>query len=62
MSRGALAVGADGIMVEVHNNPSEALCDAKQALTIDMFTRLMRGLREMEAFLAEQEGEGEVTG
>jgi 3-deoxy-7-phosphoheptulonate synthase len=62
MSRGALAVGADGIMVEVHNNPSEALCDAQQALTIDRFARLMRGLREMEAFLAEQEGEGEVTG
>jgi 3-deoxy-7-phosphoheptulonate synthase len=62
MSRGALAVGADGIMVEVHNNPSEALCDAQQALTIDMFARLMRGLREMETFLAEQEREGEVTG
>jgi len=62
MSRGALAVGADGIMVEVHNNPSEALCDAKQALTIDRFTDLMRGLRKLEAFLAETESEGEVTG
>jgi 3-deoxy-7-phosphoheptulonate synthase len=62
MSRGALAVGADGIMVEVHNNPSEALCDAKQALTIDRFTDLMRGLRKLETFLAEAESEGEVTG
>jgi 3-deoxy-7-phosphoheptulonate synthase len=62
MSRGALAVGADGIMVEVHNNPSEALCDAQQALTIDRFTDLMRGLRKLEAFLAEAESEGEVTG
>jgi 3-deoxy-7-phosphoheptulonate synthase len=62
MSRGALAVGADGIMVEVHNNPAEALCDAKQALTIEKFTDLMRGLRRLEAFLAEEESEGEVTG
>jgi 3-deoxy-7-phosphoheptulonate synthase len=62
MSRGALAVGADGIMVEVHNNPAEALCDAKQALTIDEFTDLMQGLRRLEAFLAEPESEGEVTG
>jgi 3-deoxy-7-phosphoheptulonate synthase len=62
MSRGALAVGADGIMVEVHNNPSEALCDAQQALTIARFTELMRGLRKLEAFLAEQQREVEVTG
>jgi 3-deoxy-7-phosphoheptulonate synthase len=62
MSRGALAVGADGIMVEVHNNPAEALCDAKQALTIEGFTDLMRGLRRLEGFLAEEESEGEVTG
>jgi 3-deoxy-7-phosphoheptulonate synthase len=62
MSRGALAVGADGIMVEVHNNPAEALCDAQQALTIERFTDLMRGLRRLEAFLAEPESEGEVTG
>jgi 3-deoxy-7-phosphoheptulonate synthase len=62
MSRGALAVGADGIMVEVHNNPAEALCDAKQALTIERFADLMRGLRRLEGFLAEEESEGEVTG
>jgi 3-deoxy-7-phosphoheptulonate synthase len=62
MSRGALAVGADGVMVEVHNNPAEALCDAKQALTIDTFTDLMQGLRRLETFLAEEQIEGEVTG
>jgi 3-deoxy-7-phosphoheptulonate synthase len=62
MSRGALAVGAHGIMVEVHNNPSEALCDAQQALTIERFTDLMHGLRRLEAFLAEEKSEGEVTG
>ncbi len=61
MSRGALAVGAHGVMVEVHNNPSEALCDAKQALTIDQFGDLMRGLRRLEAFISEQDSEAEVA-
>jgi 3-deoxy-7-phosphoheptulonate synthase len=32
LSRGAAAVGADGIIVEVHNDPDEALCDGPQAL------------------------------
>ncbi len=62
MSRGALAVGAHGIMVEVHNNPSEALCDGEQALTIDQFGGLMRGLRRLEAFINEQDSEAEVAG
>jgi 3-deoxy-7-phosphoheptulonate synthase len=62
MSRGALAVGAHGIMVEVHSNPSEALCDAQQALTTERFADLMKGLRRLEAFLASPAGGGEVTG
>jgi 3-deoxy-7-phosphoheptulonate synthase len=62
MSMGALAVGAVGIMVEVHNDPSVALCDAKQALTIDRFGTLMKRLRGLEAYLAEQRNgdEGEA--
>jgi len=35
MSRAALAAGADGVMLDVHPNPSEALCDGPQALTPD---------------------------
>jgi 3-deoxy-7-phosphoheptulonate synthase len=62
MSMGALAVGAAGIMVEVHCNPAEALCDAKQALTMDGFAGLMRRLRGLESYLAEQASENEVTG
>ena len=54
MSMGALAVGAAGIMVEVHNDPSVALCDAKQALTIERFGTLMKRLRGLETYLAEQ--------
>jgi 3-deoxy-7-phosphoheptulonate synthase len=62
MSMGALAVGAAGIMVEVHCNPSEALCDAKQALTLDGFAGLMGRLRGLEAYLAEHANGSEVTG
>ncbi len=32
MSRAAAAIGADGIIVEVHQDPDEALCDGPQAL------------------------------
>jgi 3-deoxy-7-phosphoheptulonate synthase len=62
MSLGALAVGAQGIIVEVHCNPSEALCDADQALTVEMFGSLMRRLRPLEGFLAGQGREPEVAG
>ncbi len=39
------AVGADGIMVETHLNPAEALSDGHQTLDADEFTALMSGLR-----------------
>lgn len=41
MSRAAVAVGADGIMVEVHHNPVEALSDGKQSLTPENFEVVM---------------------
>jgi len=41
---GAVAVGADGVMVEVHPNPEEALSDAEQQLTLDQFRDLMKDL------------------
>ena len=40
----AVAAGADGLLVEVHPNPPEALCDADQALTPADFAALMRKL------------------
>lgn len=40
MAAAAAASGADGIMVEVHNNPSCALCDGAQSLTPDQFDEL----------------------
>ncbi|MBQ6839826.1 MAG: 3-deoxy-7-phosphoheptulonate synthase [Oscillospiraceae bacterium] len=42
MALAAAAAGADGIMVEVHNNPACALCDGPQSLTPDQFAKLNR--------------------
>jgi 3-deoxy-7-phosphoheptulonate synthase len=41
MSRAAIAAGADGLTVEVHDRPEEALSDGPQALTPDLFGELM---------------------
>ena len=51
MSMAALAAGADGMIVEVHHNPREALCDADQALTPDMFANMMERLKPLKSFL-----------
>ena len=40
MAAAAAAAGADGIMIEVHNNPSKALCDGAQSLTPEQFAKL----------------------
>jgi len=49
LSKAALAAGADGIMVEVHNDPEHALCDGEQSLTPDTFTEMMNTLRKYAA-------------
>jgi 3-deoxy-7-phosphoheptulonate synthase len=51
MSMAAVAAGADGMIVEVHHKPQEALCDADQALTPDMFANMMKRLRPLKSFL-----------
>jgi 3-deoxy-7-phosphoheptulonate synthase len=40
MARAAVAAGADGIMVEVHNDPKSALSDGAQSLYPDQFVQL----------------------
>ena len=45
LSKAALAVGADGLMVEVHNDPQKALCDGDQALTPEAFDHMMSELK-----------------
>lgn len=49
LSKAALAVGADGLMVEVHNCPECALCDGEQSLTPDQFRELMGTLAKYAA-------------
>ncbi len=51
MSLAAVPAGADGLLIEVHHNPDEALCDADQALTPDRFDALMRRLRPLRDFV-----------
>lgn len=47
LAKAALAAGADGIMVEVHNDPDKALCDGEQSLRPEIFAQLMDELRVM---------------
>jgi 3-deoxy-7-phosphoheptulonate synthase len=42
MSRAAIAVGADGVLIEVHHKPEEALSDGPQALLPEMFAQVVR--------------------
>ena len=52
MSKAAVAAGADGLMIEVHNKPEEALCDGEQAITPEEFDGIMKKI----ARYAELEG------
>jgi 3-deoxy-7-phosphoheptulonate synthase len=45
MSKAALAVGADGLIIEVHHHPESALCDGHQSLSTEEFSNLMNELR-----------------
>ena len=47
MALAAAAAGADGIMVEVHNDPAHALCDGAQSLTPEQFTELSGRIRKL---------------
>ena len=50
LSRTAIAAGADGLMIEVHNNPKCALCDGAQSLDPAQFDHLMQDVRRRVAF------------
>jgi 3-deoxy-7-phosphoheptulonate synthase len=47
MALAAAAAGADGIMVEVHNDPAHALCDGAQSLTPEQFANLSGRVRKL---------------
>jgi len=46
LAKAALAVGADGLMIEAHNNPAKALCDGAQSLDLEQFASLMIELKK----------------
>jgi len=45
LCRGAVAIGADGLLVEVHPHPAEALSDGQQQVDFEVFSQLMSELR-----------------
>jgi 3-deoxy-7-phosphoheptulonate synthase len=51
----SVAVGADGLMIEVHKDPDQALCDKDQALTPEQFAKIGDAVRTMRAFMEENE-------
>jgi 3-deoxy-7-phosphoheptulonate synthase len=47
MAMAATAGGADGLMIEVHNNPAMALCDGAQSLTPAQFSQVMEKVKKI---------------
>jgi 3-deoxy-7-phosphoheptulonate synthase len=54
MTLAAVAAGADGIIVEVHNDPANALCDGAQSLTPKDFAELAKKIEKLRAALEEE--------
>ncbi len=52
MSAAAVAAGADGLMIEVHNNPAHALCDGAQSITPDKFADVAKQVRIIREAMA----------
>ncbi len=51
LSLAAVAAGADGIMVEVHNDPRKALCDGAQSLGFEQFERFMKNVAKLRQII-----------
>lgn len=47
LSKAAVSVGADGLMIEVHNDPVNALCDGAQSLNPEQFDALMKKIKKL---------------
>jgi 3-deoxy-7-phosphoheptulonate synthase len=47
LSKGAMAVGADGLLVEVHNDPPHSVSDGRQSLYLDQFEKLMLEINKL---------------
>lgn len=55
LAMAAVAAGADGLMIEVHNNPSKALSDGAQSLTPEQFDHVAKRVFAISEFLKEKE-------
>jgi 3-deoxy-7-phosphoheptulonate synthase len=58
MSLAALAAGADGLIVEVHPNPKEAVSDGDQSLDLEEFDKLMKSIKRLLSVMPEKTLEG----
>jgi 3-deoxy-7-phosphoheptulonate synthase len=52
LARAGVAVGADGLIVEVHDQPAQALSDGAQALTLDQYERMVSEVRSIHEVIA----------
>jgi len=52
LARAGVAVGADGLMVEVHVRPDEALSDGAQSLTLDEYEKMMKEVNAIHDVIA----------
>ncbi|MEG1779623.1 MAG: 3-deoxy-7-phosphoheptulonate synthase, partial [Oscillospiraceae bacterium] len=50
LAMSAIAAGADGLMIEVHNCPEKALCDGAQSITPDIFNSVMNDVKRTSEF------------
>jgi len=56
LSKAAIAAGADGLMIETHNDPANAMCDGAQSLDLEQFDKLMVEIKRRVEF------EGKILG
>ena len=54
MAKASVAAGADGLMIEVHNDPECALCDGAQSLKPEKYTNLLTQIRQIAQVVGKQ--------
>ncbi len=55
LARAGVAVGADGLIIEVHNQPERALSDSAQSLTFEQYDQLIAEVRAIHGVIASVE-------
>jgi 3-deoxy-7-phosphoheptulonate synthase len=60
LARAAIAVGADGVLVDVHPHPEQALCDGPQALDGSALRELAAAVRRLPAALGRTDAASQV--